>query len=82
MQTLLYDIRVSKAQAIDGTHCFPYLTTLIDGETWVCDNEGIPDSIIDNVSDMEDSYYVLDATSLEEALKIIEEIPCFIPDED
>ena len=82
LETTLYDIRVSKEQATDGTYCFPYLTTLIDGETWVCNNDGTPDTIIGNVSDREDDYYAFDVTSLEEAQRIMKEIPCFIPDED
>lgn len=82
LRTTLYDVRVSKEQAFDGTYCFPYLTTLIDGETWVCNNEGKPESIIGNKSDRMDDYYAFDVTSLAEALEIMEEIPFFLPDED
>ena len=82
VRTTLYDVRVAKEQAFDGTYCFPYLTTLIDGETWVCNNDGTPDTIIGNVSDREDDYYAFDVTSLEEAQRIMEEIPFFLPDED
>lgn len=82
LETTMYDIRVSKEQATDGTYCFPYLTTIIDGETWVCNNDGTLDTIIGNVSDREDDYYAFDVTSLAEALEIMEEIPFFLPDED
>lgn len=80
--TTLYDIRVSKEYTYDGVYHFPYLTTLIDGETWVCDKKGRPDTIIGNKSDRMDDYYAFDVTSLAEALEIMEEIPFFLPDED
>ena len=81
---MYYIVRIEKiySEADKGTYQYPYVTMWENGQEWLLDKRGNPESPIGNRSADADEEYDYWIGSLLEAEAICEEIPEFIPDEE